>query len=102
MAYNIGIMLANEAKTNPAVTNDAVDYLLDASFLDPKQAKKHQDMAKSLFFSQDKEWNDRIKLINESQGLIKEWTDTINKKFGEKSEEELTSDESGSTASSRK
>ena len=24
MAYNIGVMLAKEAKTNPAVTNDAI------------------------------------------------------------------------------
>jgi len=93
MAYNIGIMLANEAKTNPAVTNDAVEFLLDASFLDPKKTKQCQDTARYLFFSQDKEWNSRIKLVEESQGLIKEWTDTINTKFGDKGEEELTPDE---------
>jgi len=87
MAYNIGIMLANEAKTNPAVTEDAVNYLLDASFLDPKRTKACQDIA------QDKEWNARIKAAEESQGLIKDWTDQINKKFGAKSEEDLTPDE---------
>jgi hypothetical protein len=93
MAYNIGIMLANEAKTNPALTNDAISFLLDASFLDPKRSKPCMDMAQSLFFSQDKEWNNRVKSLTESQGLINDWTKTINTKFGEKSEEELTPDE---------
>lgn len=93
MAYNIGIMLANEAKTNPAVTMNAVEFLLDASFLDPKRSKQCLDTARYLFFSQDKEWNSRIKAAEESQTLIKEWTDTINTKFGDKSEGELTPDE---------
>ena len=93
MAYNIGIMLANEAKTNPAVTNDAVAFLLDASFLNPQKSKQCMDIARSLFFSQDTEWNNRIKLMEESQTLITDWTKTINTKFGDKSEEELTSDE---------
>jgi len=93
MAYNIGIMLNNEAKTNPAMVNDAVSFLLDASFLDPKLSKQCTDIARSLFFSQDTEWNNRIKLINESSALIKEWTDTINTKYGDKGEEELTPDE---------
>ena len=93
MAYNIGIMLANEAKTNPALVNDAVAFLLDASFLDTKRSKQCTDIARSLFFGQDKEWNDRIKMIDESQALIKEWTDAINSKYGDKSEEDLTPDE---------
>ncbi len=93
MAYNIGIMLANQAKTDPSVTEDAIGYLLDASFLDAKRSKQCLDIARSLFFAQDKEWNSRIKLAEESQGLIKDWTDQINKKFGEKSEEDLTPDE---------
>jgi len=93
MAYNIGIMLANEAKTDPSLTGDAVDFLLDASFLDPKRSKQCQDIARMLFFQQDKEWNSRIKLAEESQALVKDWTDQINKKFGEKSEEDLTPDE---------
>lgn len=93
MAYNIGIMLANEAKANPALTNDAIAFLLDAGFLDPKRTKACTDMAQSLFFSQDKEWNNRIKVLNESQALITDWTKTINTKFGEKGEDELTPDE---------
>jgi hypothetical protein len=93
MAYNIGIMLANEAKTNPAVVNDAVSFLLDASFLNPQKSQQCMDIARSLFFSQDKEWNNRIKLMEESQTLITDWTKTINTKFGDKSEDDLTSDE---------
>lgn len=93
MAYNIGIMLANEAKANPALTNDAIAFILDAGFLDPKRTKACTDMAQSLFFSQDKEWNNRIKTLNESQALITDWTKTINTKFGEKGEDELTPDE---------
>ncbi len=93
MAYNIGIMLANEAKTNPAVTDDAVAFLLDASFLDPKRSKQCLDTARYLFFSQDKEWNSRIKQMEESQALVKDWTNTINAKFGDKGEEDLTPDE---------
>ncbi|MCX6567049.1 MAG: hypothetical protein NTW38_11630 [Candidatus Aminicenantes bacterium] len=93
MAYNIGIMLANEAKSNPAVVTDAVSFLLDASFLHPQKSQQCMDIARSLFFSQDKEWNSRIKLLEESQTLITDWTKTINTKFGDKSEDDLTSDE---------
>jgi hypothetical protein len=93
MAYNIGIMLANEAKANPALTNDAIAFLLDAGFLDAKRSKACMDLAQSLYFSQDKEWNNRIKTLNESQALINDWTKTLNAKFGEKSEDELTPDE---------
>ena len=93
MAYNIGIMLAQDAKTNPGVTNDAITFLLDASFLNAPKSKQCLDIARSLFFSQDKEWNNRIKIMEESQNLINDWTKTINTKFGEKSEEELTPDE---------
>jgi hypothetical protein len=32
-------------------------------------------------------------MIDESQALIKEWTDAINSKYGDKSEEDLTPDE---------
>jgi hypothetical protein len=88
LAYNMAIMFNNAGKTD-----EAVNYFLDAYFLDSRGMKQCQDMARSLFFKQDKEWNNRIKLAEESQGLIKDWTDQINKKFGEKSEEELTPDE---------
>ncbi|MDD8025579.1 MAG: hypothetical protein PHI34_03620 [Acidobacteriota bacterium] len=96
MAYNIGLVLAKEAKTNPAATNDAIRFLLDAGILGTKNAKQAQqavEIAQNLFFSQDKEWNNRVKAIQESNKLTEEWTKTLNTKFGEKSEDDLTSDE---------
>jgi len=50
-------------------------------------------IAESLFYGQDKEWNNRVKSIQESNKLTEEWTKTLNTKFGEKAEDELTSDE---------
>jgi tetratricopeptide (TPR) repeat protein len=96
MAYNIGVILAREAKTNPAMTNEAIRFLLDAGIIGTKNAKQAQqavEIAQSLFFTQDKEWNNRVKAIDESNKLTAEWIKTLNTKFGEKSEEELSSDE---------
>jgi len=93
MAYNIGILLAQETKTNPAVINEAISFLLDASLLYPSKAQQSRNLAEGLFMSQDKEWNNRVKAIQESQKLIDDWTKTINTKFGDKSEDELTPDE---------
>jgi hypothetical protein len=96
MAYNIGVLLAQEQKANPAQTSEAVNYLLYAGLLGMKDGKKAQQamgIAQGLFMAQDKEWNDRVKSIQESQGLIQDWTKQINTKFGDKSEDDLTSDE---------
>ena len=96
MAYNIGVMLAKEAKTNPALIGEAVKYLLDAAILgtkNPKEAQQAMDIAQSLFFSQDKEWNNRVKLIQESNKLIEDWAKTLNTKYKDKSEDDLTPDE---------
>jgi hypothetical protein len=95
MANNIGILLAQESKTNPAVIPEAVNYLLEASLLlqNQGQAQKARTLAEGLFMSQDKEWNNRVKAIQESQKLIDDWTKTLNTKFGDKSEDELTPDE---------
>ncbi len=96
MAYNIGVMLAREAKTNPALTGDAIKYLLDAASLGTKNAKEAQqamNIAQSLFFSQDKEWNNRVKLIQESNKLIEDWAKTLNTKYKDKSEDDLSPDE---------
>ena len=89
LAYNIGITLAKEAKTNPALTNDAIKYLLDAAFLSPAKSKEARALAESIYFSSDKDWNNRVKLMQESKALIDDWAKTINTKFGDKSEEDL-------------
>ena len=92
LAYNIGITLAKEAKTNPALQNDAIRYLLDAALLSAKY-KDAMGMAENLFLGNDKDYNDRVKLMLESKQLIDDWSATINKKFGDKSEDDLSSDE---------
>jgi tetratricopeptide (TPR) repeat protein len=96
MAYNIGVTLAGEAKTNPGLTAEAIRFLLDASVLGTKNAKQAQQamqIAEGLFYGQDKEWNSRVAAIQESNKLIEEWTKTLNTKFKDKAEDELTSDE---------
>ncbi|MCJ7565350.1 MAG: hypothetical protein MUP52_12290, partial [Candidatus Aminicenantes bacterium] len=50
-------------------------------------------LAENLYYSNDKEWNNRVKLMLESKQLIDEWAKTINTKFGDKSEEDLTPDQ---------
>lgn len=92
LAYNIGITLAKEAKANPALLNDAIRYLIDAALLSAKY-KDAMGMAENLFLGHDKEYNNRVKLMQESKQLIDEWIKTINTKFGNKSEDELSSDE---------
>jgi tetratricopeptide (TPR) repeat protein len=96
MAYNIGVMLAKEAKTNPSLNGEAIKYLLDAAVLGTKVAKEAQqamEIAQSLFFSQDKEWNNRVKQIQDSNKLIEDWAKTLNTKYKDKSEDDLSSDE---------
>ena len=92
LAYNIGITVAKEAKANPALQNDAIRYLIDAALLSAKY-KDAMSMAENLFLGSDKDYNSRVKLMQESKQLIDEWTATINKKFGDKSEDDLSSDE---------
>jgi tetratricopeptide (TPR) repeat protein len=96
LAYNIGVTLARDAKTNPALTPEAIRFLLDAAVLGTKNAKESRqamDIAQSLFFSQDKEWNNRVKQIQESNTLIEDWSKTLNTKYKDKTEDDLTSDE---------
>lgn len=96
MAYNIGVTLAGEAKTNPGLTAETIRFLLDASVLgtkNPKQAQQAMQIAEGLFYGQDKEWNSRVAAIQESNKLIEEWVKTLNTKFKDKAEDDLTSDE---------
>jgi len=49
LAYNIGIILAKQAKTNPAISSEAIRYLLEARFTYPAQAKQSRGIAENLF-----------------------------------------------------
>jgi len=92
LAYNIGIILAKKAQSNPAVSQEAIDYLLEASFLDPTQSQQALGMAQNLFFnsSSDSKYNEVIKQIQEKNKKIEDLTKAFNTKFEGRNEEDLT------------
>ena len=92
IAYNIGIILAGKAKKNPSFSDEAIKYLLDASFLSPANSKKAMQMAESLFFTSKKDlkYNEKIKELETRSKKLEELTNSFNKKFGEKDEEDLS------------
>jgi hypothetical protein len=95
VAYNIGIILAKEAKTNPAMTNEAIRYLLEASLTYPAQSQQAMKFAENLFFvnNKDLKYNETITAIQERNKKIEELTKTYNAKFGNKDEEDLSDSE---------
>ncbi len=92
IAYNIGIILAAQAKTNPTLSQEAIHYLLEASFLSPENSQKAMSLAESLFFTSNKDlkYNESVQEMAERNKKLEELTETFNKKFGEKDEEDLT------------
>ena len=92
IAYNIGIILAGKAKKNPSFSDEAIKYLLNASFLSPANSKKAMQMAESLFFTSKKDlkYNEKIKELETRSKKLEELTNSFNKKFGEKDEEDLS------------
>ncbi len=92
LAYNIGIIVARQAKDNPAQASEAINYLLEASFLYPPQSQNAMNMAQSLFFtaSKDVKYNELVAKINEHNKAIEEYTKTYNSKIEGKSEDDLS------------
>ncbi len=92
IAYNIGIILAKDAKTNPSLAAEAIRYLLEASFTYPSQSEQAMKLAESLFFLTNKElkYNENVLEIQARSKKIEELTQTYNTKFGEKEEEDLS------------
>ena len=95
IAYNIGIILAGKGKKNPSQSQEAIKHLLDASFLSPSHSKKAMDLAERLFFSGNKElrYNEKVKELSKKTKKLEELTETFNKKFEDKAEEDLSDDE---------
>ncbi|MFO7866001.1 MAG: hypothetical protein R6V02_04210 [Candidatus Aminicenantes bacterium] len=89
-AYNLGVILANKAETDPAAVDDAVEYLLFASFLSEKHSEKAMKLAESLYFSKNPAYNEKVKELQKKSEELNTLTETFNEKFGEKSEEDLT------------
>lgn len=94
IAYNIGLILANVVQQNGTSANDAIKYLLDASFLSAANSKQAMTLAESLYFSNiDKTFNDKVTLLGDKSKEQETLTNDFNKKFGEKDEEDLTDEE---------
>lgn len=91
-AYNIGIILADKAKSNPSFSQEAIRYLLDASFLSAANSKKAMELAEFLFFTTNKDlkYNENVKEIQKKNKNLEELTNAFNKKYGEKDEEDLS------------
>ncbi len=92
VAFNIGIIEAKKAQSQPSFSAEAINYLLDASFLSPANSKQAMSMAESLFFTSYKElkWNETVNQINALSKKIEEDTKTYNTKFGDKEVDEMS------------
>jgi tetratricopeptide (TPR) repeat protein len=95
VAFNIGILLAKKAEKNAQFTDEALQYLLDASFLSEANSKKAMQMAESLYFHSqaDLKYNEKVQELKEKSEYLEELTNTFNQKFGEKEEEDLSDSE---------
>lgn len=95
IAFNIGIILAKKAERNASFTDEALNYLLDASFLSQANSKKAMQMAESLYFlsKKDLKYNENVQELQQRSKKLEELTNAFNDKFGEKEEEDLTDNE---------
>jgi len=92
MAFYVGIILADKTKSNPSVSQEAIRYLLEASFLSAGNSKKAMELAESIFFTSDRntKYNQNVKALQRLSKGLEDLTNKFNKKFGEKDEEDLS------------
>lgn len=95
IAFNIGTLLAAKAERDPSQTQEAISFLLEASFLSEANSRKAMELAESLFFTVNKDlkFNENVQEIQRINNKLQELTNTFNTKFGEKDEEDLTDGE---------
>ncbi len=95
IAFNIGIILAKKAERDASFTDEALKYLLDASFLSQANSKKAMQMAESLYFLSKKElqYNEKVQQLQQRSKKLEDLTNAFNNKFGDKEEEDLTESE---------
>lgn len=92
IAFNIGTLLAAKAERDPTYAQEAISFLLEASFLSEANSKKAMELAEFLFFTVNKDlkFNENVQEIQKINNKLQELTNTFNTKFGEKDEEDLT------------
>ena len=95
IAFNIGIILAKKAEKDPSFSDEALKYLLDASFLSEANSKKAMQMAESLYFHSQKDlkYNEKVQQLAERSKKLEDLTASFNNKFGDKEEEDLSDSE---------
>ncbi len=93
VAYNIGLLLAPQAQSNATVANEAIQYLLDASFLSQANSEKAMKMAEGLYFQHNPEYNQKVQAIQNKSQSLEQMTKSFNDKYGEKTEEDLSESE---------
>ncbi len=90
IAYNLGILLAPNGNSNDTVANEAIEYLLAASFLSPANSEKAMKLAEGLYFSQNPQYNQVVKNIQTKGKSLEQMTNTFNSKYGDKEEDDLS------------
>lgn len=92
VAFNIGIILAGNSEKNPAVSPEAIQYLLEASFLSPSNSKRAMQLAESIFFTYNKDlkYNETVKEMQKRTKELEDLTKDYNDRFGNKKDEELS------------
>ena len=90
LALNIAIILNGQVKTDPSKTNEAVNALIEAALLNPKDAKNLLGQAQNLFVGQDKDLASSYARIEEHNKAIEEFTKTYNSKIEGKTEGDLS------------
>jgi hypothetical protein len=95
VAYYIGIIQAGKAKKNPSYSEEAIRYLLEASYLSPSNSEKARALAESLFFHSKEagNYNVKVKKLTQLSKELEEMTELFNENFGDKSEDELSEKE---------
>lgn len=95
LAYNIGIILAKKTGSDPSRADEAVRYLLEASFLSKTHSKKAMSLAERLFFNTHKEleYNKTVEELNQKSQKLEELTKKFNETYGDKNEEDLSEEE---------
>ena len=90
VAYNIGLLLAPQAQSNATVANEAIQFLLDASFLSQANSENAMKMAEGLYFHHNPEYNQKVQAIQAKSKSLEQMTNSFNDKYGDKTEEELS------------
>jgi hypothetical protein len=95
VAFYIGIILAENGKKDASISQEAIQYLLEASFLSPSNSEKARALAESLFFHSKEagNYNQKVKELTELSKQLEEMTEIFNENFGEKNEDELSDKE---------